>query len=57
MLEIIKHENGPRVYLLKRYRLHHFTFGLILSAIGGILIWHDRKDYRVCFKFNDRKVV
>lgn len=39
--------SGLRCYVLGR-RLHHFTAGLVLVAVGVVLCWHDRRDWRVC---------
>lgn len=28
-----------------RWRLHHGSAGVLLLAIAGVLVWHDRRDY------------
>lgn len=56
MIRIVKHERGPRVYLVG-LRVHHGTTGIVcmfvgrimkyklLHALGCALVLHDAKDF------------
>lgn len=45
LLEIEAHALGPRVYVLG-YRVHHFTAGCAIAAVGIAIAFHDRADAR-----------
>lgn len=44
LVRIDRHPHGPRVYVRGR-RLHHGLSGVALTAVGLVLITHDRHDF------------
>jgi len=49
------HDNplGKRLYVCG-WRMHHGFAGIVLAGLGIALAVHDRSDYKIWLKINDR---
>lgn len=50
-MKLIKHPNGPRLYIAT-LRIHHGLTGVLLTTTGLALLIHDRHDWP--FRLKDR---
>jgi hypothetical protein len=44
LVRITRDLTGPRLYI-GRWHVHHGLQGLVMIAIGAVLVWHDKTDF------------